>query len=93
LGGSFCLVSLSLAAGISHAQAPATTAISEGLFGSKKGAEKKESALAFVSAALSMAEGLANRDIVDENRFRDGLSKVIDGVVDCLNASAWAKKG
>lgn len=65
----------------------------EALFGGKKGADKKESALAFISAALSMAEAVTNRDIADENKFRDGLSKVIDGVVDCLNASAWAKKG
>ncbi len=65
----------------------------EALFGGNKGADKKESALAFVSAALSMAEAVTNKDIVDENKFRDGLSKVIDGVVECLNASVWAKKG
>lgn len=64
----------------------------EGLLGPKKGGDKKESALAFISAALSIAENVANKDIVDENKFRDGLSKVIDGVVECLNASAWAKK-
>jgi hypothetical protein len=64
----------------------------EALFGSKKGSDKKESALAFISAALSMAEAVANKNIVDDNKFRDGLGKIIDGVVDCLNASAWAKK-
>jgi hypothetical protein len=64
----------------------------EALFGGNKGADKKESALAFVSAALSMAEAVTNKDIVDEDKFRDGLGKVIDGVVECLNASAWAKK-
>ncbi|MGH9602291.1 MAG: hypothetical protein ACRD24_07860 [Terriglobales bacterium] len=64
----------------------------EALFGSKKGADKKESALAFISAALSMAEAVTNQDIVDEGKFRDGLGKVIDGVVQCMNASAWAKK-
>ena len=73
--------------------APAIVHGIEALFGGKKGADKKESALAFISAALSMAEAVTNRDIADENKFRDGLSKVIDGVVDCLNASAWAKKG
>jgi hypothetical protein len=30
-------------------------------------------------------------EIVLEDRFRDGLSKIIDGVVQCLNASSWAK--
>jgi hypothetical protein len=29
--------------------------------------------------------------IVMEEKFKGGLSKVIDGVVDCLNASVWAK--
>ncbi len=59
--------------------------------GGKAGTEKKEAALSFVSAALSMTESVANRDIVDPEKFRNGLSKIIDGVVECLNASAWAK--
>ena len=91
---AYFLISIALAAGLlrpSYAQAPATTTISEALFGSRTGAEKKESALAFISAALSMTEAIANRDVVDEDKFRDGLSKIIDGVVECLNASAWAK--
>lgn len=63
----------------------------EALFGSKKGEEKKEAALSFVGAALSLTEAISNRDIVDEARFREGLGKIIDGVVQCLNASAWAR--
>ena len=63
----------------------------EGLFGSRSGNEKKEAALSFVSSALSLTEAVSAREIVDETRFRDGLSKIIDGVVQCLNASAWAK--
>lgn len=63
----------------------------EALFGSKSGGDKKEAALSFVTAALSMSESVMNKDIVDENKFRDGLSKIIDGVVQCLNASVWAK--
>ena len=63
----------------------------EALFGSRTGQEKKESALAFVTAALSMSEAITSRDIVDEEKFRDGLSKIIDGTVQCLNASTWAK--
>jgi hypothetical protein len=38
-----------------------------------------------------MTESLANREIVDEGKFREGLGKIIDGTVQCLNASAWAK--
>lgn len=64
----------------------------ESLFGGRTGADKKESALSFVTAAISMSEAIANREILDENKFRDGLSKIIDGTVQCLNASAWAKQ-
>jgi len=63
----------------------------EALFGSKSGNEKKEAALNFVTSALAITEAVSQRDIVDEDKFRDGLGKVIDGVVQCLNASAWAK--
>ncbi len=63
----------------------------EALFGGKSGNEKKEAALSFVGAALNMSEALAQREIADEAKFRDGLGKIIDGVVQCLNASAWAK--
>lgn len=63
----------------------------EALFGGKSGGEKKEAAMSFVGAALSITEAIANRDIVDDAKFREGLGKVIDGVVQCLNASAWAK--
>jgi len=63
----------------------------EGLFGTRTGSEKKEAALSFAAAALSITEAVAQREIVDEERFRDGLGKIIDGVVQCLNASSWAK--
>jgi hypothetical protein len=63
----------------------------EGLFGSKTGTEKKEAALSFVGSALSLTEAVSSREIVDADKFREGLGKVIDGVVQCLNASAWAK--
>lgn len=63
----------------------------EALFGGKSGADKKEAALSFIGAALSLTDAIANKDIVDAGKFQDGLSKIIDGVVACLNASAWAK--
>jgi hypothetical protein len=63
----------------------------EALFGAKSGGDKKEAALSFVGSALSLTEAIANRDIVDEAKFKDGLGKIIDGVVQCLNASSWAK--
>lgn len=63
----------------------------EALFGSKSGNDKKEAALSFVGAALNMTEAVSSREIVDEAKFREGLGKIIDGVVQCLNASSWAK--
>lgn len=63
----------------------------EALFGTKSGAEKKEAALSFASSAISMTDAVMNKQIIDPDKFRDGLGKIIDGVVQCLNASAWAK--
>ncbi len=63
----------------------------EALFAGKNGSEKKDAALAFISAALSMTDAAASKDIVDPDKFRDGLGKMIDGAVECLNASVWAK--
>ena len=63
----------------------------EGLFGNRSGADKKDAALSFVSAALSLTDAVTSRQIVDEAKFKDGLGKIIDGTVQCLNASMWAK--
>jgi len=63
----------------------------EGLFAKRSGAEKKDAALSFLEAALSMSEAVASRQIVDEEKFKAGLTQVINGTVDCLNASIWAK--
>lgn len=37
-------------------------------------------------------DAVANKDVVDPDKFQGGLSKIIDGAVECLNASVWAKK-
>jgi hypothetical protein len=63
----------------------------EGLFSHRTGTEKKDAALSFLQAALSMGSAVASRQIVDPEKFKDGLGKVIDGAVECLNASVWAK--
>jgi hypothetical protein len=71
---------------------PAIVNSIEGLFGGQSGQQKKDSAVSFVTAALQLTEAVANREIVDEVKFKEGLSKVIDGTVECLNASSWAPK-
>ena len=64
----------------------------EGLFSNRSGVEKKNAALSFLEATLSLSEALSNRQIVDDAKFRAGLGRMIDGAVECLNASAWAKQ-
>jgi hypothetical protein len=63
----------------------------EGLFGSHTGEQKKESAISFVAAALQLTESVANREIVDEAKFKEGLGRMVDGTMQCLNASSWAQ--
>ena len=41
--------------------------------------------------ALATVDAVAARNIVDPEKFRNGISMVVDGIVQCLNASAWAK--
>lgn len=72
--------------------APSLCQISEELFGSKSGPDKKAAALSFAQAAVGATDAVANKNIVDGSKFQDGLGKVIDGVVACLNASVWAGK-
>lgn len=64
----------------------------EGLFGKGTGAQKKDAAIAMVGTAINLTDAIANKQVLDPNGFQGGLGKVIDGVVDCLNASVWAKK-
>lgn len=63
----------------------------EGLFASKSGADKKDAAMQFLENALSMTDAIAAREIVNPEQFKDGISRIIDGVVECMNASAWTK--
>jgi hypothetical protein len=63
----------------------------EQLFASKSGSEKKDAAMSFLENALATVDAVAAREIVDPEKFRNGISKIIDGTVECLNASTWAK--
>ena len=70
---------------------PALVNAIESLFAGKSGAEKKDAAMSFLESALNTVDAIAQRDIVDPEKFKDGVSKIIDGTVECLNASTWAK--
>jgi hypothetical protein len=63
----------------------------ETISASKSGSEKKDAAMSFSGNALATVDAVAAREIVDPEKFRNGASKIIDGTVDCLNASTWAK--
>jgi hypothetical protein len=64
----------------------------EALFGSKSGEQKKKAAVEIVGAAINIADAVTEKHIADANKFTEGLSMVIDGVVACLNASLWANR-
>jgi len=65
----------------------------EAMFGSKSGEQKKDAAMSFLQAALEVTDAVANRQIMDPEEFRNGISKIVDGTVECLNASTWIKSG
>ncbi|MGA2855244.1 MAG: hypothetical protein ABSE40_00155 [Candidatus Sulfotelmatobacter sp.] len=70
---------------------PALVNAIEALFAGKSGTEKKDAAMSFLESALSTVDAITQRDIIDPEKFKDGISKIIDGTVECLNASTWAK--
>ena len=63
----------------------------ESIFGAKTGDQKKQAALEIVGSAINLTDAIADKKIADADSFSEGLGKVIDGVVQCLNASLWAK--
>ena len=65
----------------------------EGLLGGRTGAERKDAAMGFLENAFATVDAVASREIVNPEKFREGISKIIDGTVECLNASTWAKSG
>ena len=65
----------------------------ESMFGGKSGSEKKDAAMSFLESALQLTDAVAQREIVNPEQFKDGISRIVDGVVQCMNASTWAKGG
>src|SRR5579859_7892405 len=51
----------------------------EALFASKSGAEKKDAVMSFLESALATVDAISAREIVDPDKFRNGISKIIDG--------------
>jgi hypothetical protein len=40
---------------------------------------------------MGVSGAVESKQIGDAEKFTEGLGKVIDGVVECLNASVWKK--
>ncbi len=70
---------------------PAVVQSVENLFRGKSGTEKRDAALSLLDSAISVTEAISNREIVDGEKFRSGLTELISGAVTCFNASVWAK--
>jgi hypothetical protein len=70
---------------------PALVSGIESLFANKPGSEKKDAAMLFLQNALSTVDAVAAREIIDPEKFKQGISEIIDGTVTCLNASTWCK--
>src|SRR5947209_1726042 len=66
--------------------------LTEAMFGSGNGEQKRKAAVEIVGAAINITDAVTNKHIADAERFTAGLSAIIDGVVECLNASVWAKQ-
>ena len=64
----------------------------ESLYGAKSGTQKKDAALSIVSSSINMADAVTSKQIADAPKFTAGLNLIVDGVVECLNASLWAKQ-
>jgi len=63
----------------------------EALYGAKTGAQKKDAAIAIVGSSINIADAVSTKQIADSGKFTEGLNLIVDGVVECFNASIWAK--
>jgi hypothetical protein len=85
----YLLVSFVLACGVARALPPQTTTISDTVY--RADGSAASGTLLITWPQFNTSDAVTNKNIVDVDKFRDGLGKIIDGVVACLNASVWAK--
>jgi hypothetical protein len=63
------------------------------LYGANTGAQKKDAALSIVTSSINVADAVSQKQIADAPKFTAGLNLIVDGVVECFNASLWVKRG
>ena len=59
---------------------PALVSGIESLFANKPGSEKKDAAMLFLQNALSTVDAVAAREIIDPEKFKQGISEIIKRV-------------
>lgn len=64
----------------------------EKLFGKGKGEEKRSAAVEIVKIAVVAAEGITKKDLVDNDKFAQGIGMIVDGIVLVLNATGQFNK-
>jgi hypothetical protein len=89
---SYCLLFVAMILGHSAktmASDPSKTIISDTIY--RADGSPASGTMVISWPAFVTAEAVTKKDIVDVEKFRGGLGQIIDGTVQCLNASAWAK--
>lgn len=71
---------------IAEAQVPAIALVESSIRDMKAGKDKKEAVLEIVKASPSILESVLDKEIVNDQLFIDGISKINDGYVDVMNA-------
>ena len=46
----------------------------------------------YYTVVYQLGPAVAAREIINPDGFKNGISKIIDGTVECLNASTWCKQ-
>jgi len=64
----------------------------ENLMTGLKGDQKQATVIEFAGFSLNLAEAISSKDIVDNDKFQEGLKQANDGIVKMLNASIWYKR-
>lgn len=70
---------------------PGVIQTTESRFTEKTGVQKRAAAVEIVGATIDVANAVSSKHIDAAGRFAAGPGQIIDGVVECLNASVWMK--
>jgi len=75
-----------IALDIAKIQIPAISAVEMAVKKFKSGQDKKQAVIDTIMAAPDIIESIQQKDILNQELFKTGVSKVNDGMVDILNS-------